>query len=99
MVVTLDEASSISFSFKIRSFPRKILYRNVEYFLGSELGAYCGRDHGRIYTITEIILTQIELNHVMRAELRVQVILIFWPTKQKIVTISITMIMCMLWVR
>ena len=99
MVVTLDEASSISFSFKIRSFPRKILYRNVEYFLGSELGAYCGREHGRIYTIPEIILTRIELNHVMRAELRVQVILIFWPTKQKIVTISITMIMCMLWVR
>ena len=97
MEVTLYEASSISFFLKIRSFPRKIFYRNVEYFLRSEIGAYCGIDHGGIYTIPQIHLTRISLTRRMRDELRVQVILIFWPTKQKIVTISITMIMCMLY--
>ena len=82
MVVTLDEASSLSFAFKVRHPPSKIMYRNVEYYLGSELGAYCGKSHGSLYSIPETMLNRRALTPVMRAALRVQVILIFWPTKQ-----------------
>ena len=92
MVVTLEEASPVSFSYTFRNSPRKIIYRNVEYFLGSELGAYCGLSHGSLYAIPEIMLSRRELTRLMRAELRIEVILIFWPTKQKIV-------MCIFWVR
>ena len=99
---TSEEITPLFCNFKVMAqhdymIPRKIFYRNVEYFLRSEIGAYCGIDHGGIYTIPQIHLTRISLTRRMRDELRVQVILIFWPTKQKIVTISITMIMCMLY--
>ena len=90
MVVTLEEGSN--FRFSVRCFPRRIIYRNVEFFLGSEIGAYTGIDHGGIYNIPEIRLNRILLTQGLRDQHRVQVILIFWPTKQKIV-------MCMLWVR
>jgi hypothetical protein len=88
MVVTLEEGSNFRFSVRRRRFPRRIIYRNVEFFLGSEIAAYTGMNHGRIYNIPEIRLNRILLTPGMRDQLRVQVIF----TKQKIV-------MCMLWVR
>jgi hypothetical protein len=88
MVVTLEEGARFSISVRCGGFPRRIIYRNVEFFLGSEIGAYTGMDHGRIYNIPEIRLNRILLTPGMRDQLRVQVIY----TKQKIV-------MCMLWVR
>jgi len=49
----------------------------VEYFFSSELGAFCGRSHGTIYSLPEIKDSRREITPVIRAALRLQVILIF----------------------
>ena len=80
MTVTLFEGKG-----NTNTFPRKVLYNNVEYFLGNEVGAFCGLKHGRIYDLPEVRVNRILLTPRIRDQLRVQVILIN--------------IMCMLWVR
>ena len=77
MVVKLHQASSFSFNYKVRNLPTRVQYENVEYFFGSELGAFCGRSHGTIYSLPEIKDNRREITPVIRAALRLQVILIF----------------------
>ena len=84
MTVTLYEGRVVTMNWNTNTFPRKLFYNNVEYFLGNEVGAFCGLTNGRLYEIPEIRLNRIYLTPRMRDELRVQVILIN--------------IMCMLWV-
>ena len=84
MTVTLYEGGKLSMKWNTNTFPRKLLYNNVEYFLGNEVGAYCGLTHGKLYEFPIIRLNRILLTPRMRDQLRVQVILIN--------------IMCMLWV-
>jgi len=81
MVVTLEEGVHFRFSVTRRRFPRRMIYRNVEMFLGSELAAYTGQDNGRIYRNPEVRLNRILLTSNIRDQLRIQVIF----TKQKIV--------------
>ena len=70
MVVTLCEGNLLNMKVNINTFPRKLLYNNVEYFLGNEVGRYCGIDHGGIYSIPEIRLNRILLTPRMRDQLR-----------------------------
>ena len=83
MVVTLEEASPFIFSFTLRRVPRIIIYRNVEYYYGSELGSYSGLTHGELYRNAELMLSRIEITRAIRAELRIAVIFIFvrWNLK------------------
>ena len=80
MTVTLFEGK-----WNTNTFPRKLLYNNVEYFLWNYLAAYYRLTHRRIYYLPQIKLNKILLTPRIRDQLRVQVILIN--------------IMCMLWVR
>ena len=55
-------------------FPRIIIYDNVEYYLGNELGKFCGLKHGRIYDLPEVCENRILLTPEIRTLLRGQVI-------------------------
>ncbi|XP_023321530.1 uncharacterized protein LOC111696213 [Eurytemora carolleeae] len=72
MVVTLEEGVHFRFSVTRRRFPRRMIYRNVEMFLGSELAAYTGQDNGRIYRNPEVRLNRILLTSNIRDQLRIQ---------------------------
>ena len=53
----LEEASPFIFSFQMRREPRVVIFRNVEYYYGSELGSYSGLAHGELYRNTEVALS------------------------------------------
>ena len=76
MVVTLCEGNLLNMKVNTNTFFRKLLYNNVEYFLGNEVGAFCGLKNGRLYEFPIIKLNRVLLTPRMRDQLRVQVILI-----------------------
>ena len=76
MTVTLYEGGKLSMKWNTNTFPRKLLYNNVEYFLGNEVGAFCGLKNGRLYEFPIIKLNRVLLTPRMRDQLRAQVILI-----------------------
>ena len=76
MTVTLYEGGKLSMKWNTNTFPRKLLYNNVEYFLGNEVGAFCGLKNGRLYDVPIIKLNRVLLTPRMRDQLRAQVILI-----------------------
>ena len=69
MVLTLCEGNLLNMKVNINTFPRKLLYNNEEYFLGNEVGRYCGIKHGGIYSIPEIRLNRILLTNLGSREL------------------------------
>ena len=71
--VTLKKASSISWEYRIRSFPKVVFYNNVEYYIGSEIGEYTGIKKGGIYRIPQILLSRVDITERMRAQIRAEV--------------------------
>ena len=71
--VTLKKASSISWEYRIRSFPKVVFYNNVEYYIGSDIGENAGIENGGIYKIPQILLSRVDITKRMRAEIRAEV--------------------------